>query len=99
MLSHLLSATLALFSRTFIIKGSANNGRNPPSCPFPVVAFDNKKAIDTINEGTIGTIIAPRNPLSCFVIPCFTVSVVPSMKKLRFSSDSTSLIISYLSLF
>ena len=28
------SAFITPFSRTFIIKGNANNEKNPPSCPF-----------------------------------------------------------------
>ena len=35
LLYHLL-ALATPFPRTFIIKENANNGRNPPSCPFPI---------------------------------------------------------------
>ena len=70
-----LPALLNHFPRTFIIKGSANNRRNPPSCPsalttpFPVITFINEQATDFINDGAIGatneaaigTIIARRN--------------------------------------
>ena len=99
------------FSRTFIIKGNANNERNPHFCPFPVlltpfpvIAFFNEEAKDCINEGTIGAIneaaiIAPRNPTSCYFISCFTASVVSSINRLDFSSDSTVLIISAISSF
>ena len=65
--------------RTFIIKVRASNGKDPPSCPFPVlltpslvIAFTNEeatgcineKAIVAINEAAIDAIIAPRNPPS-----------------------------------
>ena len=75
MLLYLLLTTL---SRTFIIKGNFNNGRNPPSCPFPDIAFINeevtgcineKKTKNTgaINETAIAIIIVPRNLPSCFL--------------------------------
>ena len=95
------------FSRTFIIKGNANNGKNLHFCVFPVIAFVNKKvigctneeAIGAINEASIGAIIAPGNSPSGFYIPCFTVSVTPSINRPDFSSDSTILIISPISSF
>ena len=69
-----LPVLLNSFPRTFIIKDNANYGRNPPSCPFPVIAFINKETtlcinedvIDAINESAIGAIIALRTPPSCF---------------------------------
>ena len=76
-----LPAPVTPFSRNFIIKDNANDGRNLPSYPFTVlmthfldIAFVNEKArgcineevIGTINEAAIGAIIAPRNPPSCF---------------------------------
>ena len=45
----------------------ANNGRNPPSFPFPVMAFINEKAKAFINEAAAGAIRDSRNPLSCFL--------------------------------
>ena len=56
-----------------MIKGNTNNGKNPPSCPFPMRAFINeeargcinKEAIDAISEAAIGAIKAPRSPPSC----------------------------------
>ena len=59
----------------FIIKDNANNGRNPHSCLFPIVAFIseentgciNEEATGAISEATTGAIIAPRNPPSCFI--------------------------------
>ena len=48
-----LPALLSPFPNTFIIKGSANNGRNPHSCPFAVKEFINEEAIGCINEETI----------------------------------------------
>ena len=46
MLLYPFSLPVTLFPRTFIIKGDAVNGRNPPSCRFtafmtlfPVTAF------------------------------------------------------------
>ena len=74
---------LTPFLRTFIIKGNANNGRNPPSCSFPaimtpflVIAFINEEAmgsiyeeaIGTINEAVLSAIIAGRNPPSRFFL-------------------------------
>ena len=31
-------ALVTPFPRTFITKGNANNGRNPPPCPLPAIA-------------------------------------------------------------
>ena len=83
---------------TFIIKGNANNGRNLPLFPFPVIAFIKEETEDCINgetisaikEAAIGAIIPLRNPPSCFFISCFTVSVAPPIDKLVFSSDPFS---------
>ena len=102
-----LPALLITFPNTFIIKGSGNNGRNTPSCPFQVIKFineeaigcNNKEVIGAIHEASIGAIIAGRNPLSCFFISCFTISLAPSINRPDFSSDSTILIISYISSF
>ena len=51
------------FPRTFIIKSDANNGRNPPSCPFPAlmtplpdIAFIIEEDAGCINEEAIGAI-------------------------------------------
>ena len=93
MLLYPLPALLTPFSRTITIKDNSNNGRNPPSCPFPVTAFINKEAtscineeaIGAINDAVIGGIIAQKNPP--FFISCFTVSVAPSVNRLDFSSD------------
>ena len=41
--------------------------------------YINKEALDAISEAAIGAIIVPRNPLSCFFISCFTVSLAPSI--------------------
>ena len=88
MLLYHLPALVTHFPRTFIIKGNANNGINLFSylfpalmTPFPVIAYINgkatgcinKEAIDNINEGVIGAILAPRNLPYCFLISCFTV--------------------------
>ena len=59
----------------------------------------NKEVIGAINEAATGVIIAPRNPLSCFFISWFTVSVAPSINSLDFSSASTVFIISFISSF
>ena len=55
-----------------MIKGDANNGRNPPSrpflnltIPFPDIEFINEEAIGAMNEAAIGAIITPRNLPSC----------------------------------
>ena len=76
MLLYPLPALVTPFSGTFIIKNSANNERNPPSCSlpylltlFPVIIFINEEgkrcineaAIVTTNEAAIGVIIVPRN--------------------------------------
>ena len=66
----------------FTIKGNANNGRIPSSCPFPalmtpfsvieliieeVSGFINEEVKGAINEAAIGAIIAGRNPHSFFL--------------------------------
>ena len=102
MSSYPLPALVTPFPRTFIIKGNANNERNPPSCTSPVIAFINAKAtgcvneeaIRAFNEAVIGSIIAPRNPPSCFFISFFNVSLASSINRPDFSSDSTILTIS-----
>ena len=74
MLLYPLLALLTPFPRIFIIKSNANNGRNPPSYLFPVIAFINKEptgcineeAIDAINEVATDVIIAPGNLPACF---------------------------------
>ena len=67
--------------------------------PFPVIALINEEATGCINEKAIGAIIAPRNPLSCCFISCFTVSVAPSINRHQSSKNLTILIISSMSLF
>ena len=37
MLLYPLSVLLAPFPKTFMIKGNANNRRNPPYCNFPAL--------------------------------------------------------------
>ena len=64
------------FPRTFIINGSANNWRNPPSYPFPAlvltfliiavideeaISCNNEEAIGAINKAAMGAIIAGTN--------------------------------------
>ena len=66
--------------------------------PFLDIAFLTEEAIGCINEAAIDTIIAPRNPLSCFFISCFT-HVAPLVNRPNFSSDSAILIISCISSF
>ena len=108
MLLYAFPALLTPFARTFFIKGNANDGRNPYSCPFPAIAFINEEAtgcineeaIGTINQAAIGPIVAPRKLLSCFFfISYFTVSIAPSINRPCFSSDSKILIISFISPF
>ena len=56
--SFLLPAPMTPFAdMAFIIKSNSNNGRNPPSCPFPTImthfpdiAFINEEAIGASNE-------------------------------------------------
>ena len=77
MVLYSLLALMNLFPIAFIIKGNANNGRNPLSCPFPALATPfpdiafineettgciNKEAIGAIIEASIGYIMARRNP-------------------------------------
>ena len=108
MLLYPLLALLTPFPRIFIIKSNTNNGRNPPSYLFPVIAFINKEAtgcineeaIGAINEAATGVIIAPGNLPACFFfVSYFTVSVALSINRPDFSSDSTILIISSISSF
>ena len=47
--------------------------------PFPEIPFTNEEAIGCVNEASIGDKKGRRNPLSCFFISCFTVSVSPSI--------------------
>ena len=72
-----LPAFLTHFPRTF----NANNWRNPPTCPLLVIVFINEEATGSINEEAIGVIneaaTERKNPLSCFFVSCFTVSVAP----------------------
>ena len=67
------------FSKVTGKANNANNGRKPPSCPFPDKAIINKEAagcinietIGAINEANICVIIGPRNPPSCFLFHVF----------------------------
>ena len=68
MLLYPRPALVTPFSRTFINKGNAKNGRIPPYCsfptlmtPFPATGCTSEEAISAINETVIGTIIAGRN--------------------------------------
>ena len=98
-------ALLTPFSKTFIIKGNANNRRNSPSGPFPDITFINKdvnkdineEPISAIDEAVIGAIIA--QDIHLIFISCFTISVAPSIYRPDLSSDSTVLITSSLSSF
>ena len=47
--------------------------------PLSVIHFTSEDIKGCNNAGAIDAIIAPRNPLSCFFISCFTVSVAPSI--------------------
>ena len=79
-----LPALLTPFHKTFIIKDNANNGRNPPSCLFPIIAFINeedtgcinKEVIGAINETTTSAIIASRNLRSGFIYFIFFISFI-----------------------
>ena len=106
MLLYPFPALLTPFPRTFIVKGNANNGIIPSSCPFlvlvahfPVIAFINEEAKGAINEAATGAIIAPINSPSGFFSLCFTVSVASSIHRPDSSSDSTILKISSTSSF
>ena len=58
------------------IKGNANNGRSPTSCPFLVIAVVNEEATGCINEkargaidvAAISAIIASKHSLPCFIL-------------------------------
>ena len=59
---------MTTFTITFIDKGNANNGQNPPSPPFPVlitpfldIAFIDAEATGFINEAATGAIVPPGN--------------------------------------
>ena len=52
----LFLAHVTPFPRTFIIKGNTNDGKNLPSCPFPVISFINGEATGCVNDEAIGTI-------------------------------------------
>ena len=107
MLLYPLSALLNPLPDTLIIKGNANNGRNPPSCPFLVIAFSikeatgciNKEAISAINEAAIGATIAPKKSTLFFYISCNAVLVATFINRSDFSTDSRILIISSISSF
>ena len=91
-LSHIIYIIIRFFSivtpflRIFILKGSANNGKNPCFC-FPVIALINEEATSCINveaigaisESAIGTIVASRNPTPYFL---FHVSLLQLHQKL-----------------
>ena len=92
----LFLAHVTPFPRTFIIKDNTNDGKNLPSCPFPVISFINGEATGCVNDEAIGTInkvsidapiaiIAPRLTPSCFFISCFNFSVAPSINTPDFS--------------
>ena len=73
-----LLALLTPFPRPFIIQGNYNNGRNPSSCPLPLLAFMNDEATGCINEAAIGAIIDLRNPPLLFfnlVSYCFSHTI------------------------
>ena len=65
------------FSKTFIIKGYANNGRIPSSCPFhasmtsfPDIAFINEEDTGCINEDVRDAI---NEPAIAAIIPAHSV--------------------------
>ena len=80
MLLYVLSAFVTLFKDVaFIIKGNANNGRNPSYYPFPALmipfpdkAFINEKTAGCVYgkaviEAAIGAFIVPRSLPSFFL--------------------------------
>ena len=103
----LLYLLLTTFPWTFIIKGNFNNGRNPPSCPFPDIAFINEEVTGCINEkkhrcyqwNSYSYHHRPKKPTFLSFISCFTDSVATSINRPDFYIDSTILIISSISLF
>ena len=112
MLLYSLPAYVNPFPKTFIIKGNDNpngnaNARDALMAPFQVLTFVNEEATCcinsearyAINEAVISAIMAGKNRSPCFFISCFTVSLAPSINRPEFSSDSTILIISSISLF
>lgn len=100
------SCSCDFFPRTFIIKGNANNGRNPQfftalETRFLDIALINEEVIGCINKEAMDTVtkaaIVPINSPFCFF--SFHVLVAPSVNSPEFYSDSTILIISSLSSF
>ena len=64
-----------------------------------VIGCINEEGIGAINEVAIGAIIAPRNPHSCFLVSCFTISIAQSINRPESSSNFTILIITSISSF
>ena len=61
--------------------------------------FNTEKITDCTNEAAKSANKALRNPSSCFFIPCFSVSVTPSINTPEWSNDFMILIISFISSF
>ena len=67
--------------------------------PLPLIPFTTEEITSCTNEAAKGSNKAVRNPLSCFFISCFTVSVTPSTNTTECSNGFTILMISFISSF
>ena len=54
--------------------------------PLPLIPFTTEEITGCTNEVANSANKAGRNPLSCFFISCFTVSVIPSINTFESSS-------------
>ena len=51
--------------------------------PPPPIPFTTEKITCSMNEATKGADKAPRNPLYCFFVSCFAISITPSTNTLE----------------
>ena len=112
MLLYVLSAFVNLFKDVaFIIKGNAENGRNPSYYPFPVLmipfpdkAFINEKTTGCVYrkpdiEDAIGAFIVPRSLPSFFLFHVLLFQVHHRLIDRIFPSDLNILMILSISSF
>ena len=112
MLLYVLSAFVTLFKDVaFIIKGNANNGRNPSYYPFPVLmipfpdkAFINEKATGCVYgkvviEAAIAAFIVPRSLPSLFLFHVLLFQLHHRLIDRIFPSDLNILMILSISSF
>ena len=112
MLLYVLSAFVTLFKDVaFIIKGNANNGRNPSYYPFPVlmIPFPDKAFINEKTTGCVYRKVVIEAAIAAFIVPrslsfCFSFHVLLFQLQHRliariFSSDLNILMILSISSF